>query len=452
VKPLSLNLATRPFRNNTVVGSALAVATTALLLATAANVYIFLNYGSTYATLQHGEREDRGALAGLEKEERALAKEVQARDFRRLYARGKFANELIRRRAFSWTLLFNKLEALVPAEVMMTAIRPNITADDIVIRVEGLARSQGGMIALLDALIGSPDSFARVYPANERRINPALPTISFAITFDYLPDRVAPVAPAVVTAAAPAANEAGPAARPPAEASAAATPPAERPSPGHAVHAVGIVGRDGRPRVPETLARVMAAPGGVYVPPGPPPKTERKSAGGTKGKDPQAGRENAPPASGSAVSSGARATAPPAAREVPTVLPRGKGEGLPRDPGAARAAALRADEPVKAAPAERLDVSLDFAARPAQEVYAALSRAHGVQFEFDPAVDQQTKVTANLGGRKLPEALAVVGRAAGHRIVRRADGRYRVVLAGGGEPITDRPVREEDLAAPESGP
>jgi hypothetical protein len=454
MRPLPLNLATRPFRNNTVVGSVLAAAAAALFLATASNLYVFLNHGARYAQLHQEERDDRGRLAALEKEERVLAKEVQARDFRRLYERGKFANELIRRRAFSWTLLFNKLEAVVPAEVMMSAIRPNITADDIVVRVEGVAKNHGGLIAFEDALLTSP-VFARVYPANERRLNPARPEISFALNFDYLPDRAAPAAEAIAAAApaAPASQPAGP----PAAATAAPEGAAPQTSPavaaGHAVHAAGTVGRDGRPRTAEALARLVTAPGGIYLPPQPPPREESKGRTGKKGKGSPPGKEKKPAAPGSAAPGGPQATAtPPAAPEAPSHVPRGKGEDLPRRPADPRAAALRKEEPIKAAPAERLDVRLDFAARPAQEVYAALSRAHGVRFEFDPAVELQVKVTANLGGRKLSEALAVVGRAAGHHIIRQGDGRYRVAAGGGGEAIADRPVREEDLAAPESRP
>lgn len=482
MKPLHLNLATRPFRNNTAVGSVVAAVTATLVLATAANLYVFLNHGATYATLQQEERSDRAALAALEKEERALAKEFQTRDFRRIYERGKFANELIRRRAFSWTLLFNTLETVVPAEVMMSAIRPNITAEDIVVRVEGLAKTHGGFISFQDALIGSP-AFMRVYPVNERKINPALPTISFALNFDYLPERVVPVAQAVATAAASTATTGAAAASPPApqpepsgaQATAsgpppastgtavAATPPPAGPAaktppaaePGHAVNAAGTVGRDGRPRVTETLARLVAAPGGIYLPPAPPRKDDGKAGGGKKGKNTQPGPQKAAPSygpAGPAAAPGGAGPAPPPLPEVPPVMQRGKRDPLPRDPNLARAAAARTDVPVKAAPAERLDVPLAFTARPAQEVYDALSRAHGVRFEFDPAVELQVKVTANLGGRKLPEALAVVGRVAGHRIVREGDGRYRVVLAGGGESIADKPVREEDLGAPETGP
>jgi hypothetical protein len=86
------------------------------------------------------------------------------------------------------------------------------------------------------------------------------------------------------------------------------------------------------------------------------------------------------------------------------------------------------------------------------EIYEALSRAHGVRVQLDPGVDAQARVTADLSGRALADALAAVAQAAGHRVTRKGDGVYRVAATAGGEPIADRPVREEDLRGPEVSP
>ena len=61
-------------------------------------------------------------------------------------------------------------------------------------------------------------------------------------------------------------------------------------------------------------------------------------------------------------------------------------------------------------------------------------------------------MTANLSGRKLADAIEIVARAAGHRVTRQAEGVYRVVLPAGGEPIADRPIREESLPSPGGTP
>jgi len=109
-----------------------------------------------------------------------------------------------------------------------------------------------------------------------------------------------------------------------------------------------------------------------------------------------------------------------------------------------RTAAPSVPEPI---PARRLDVSLKFTARPVGEVYTALAAAHGVTFEIDPAVDPLTTVSADLGGRNLKDAIAVVSRLAGHKVIRKDDGLYHVFPASGGEPMAEKPVHEEPLPA-----
>ena len=101
-------------------------------------------------------------------------------------------------------------------------------------------------------------------------------------------------------------------------------------------------------------------------------------------------------------------------------------------------------EPV---PARRLDVPLKFATAPVGEVYAALGVAHGVTFVIDPAVDRRTTVTADLAGKNLKEALAMVSRLAGHKVVREDEKLYRVFPAAGGEPMAEKPLQEETLPA-----
>jgi len=95
--------------------------------------------------------------------------------------------------------------------------------------------------------------------------------------------------------------------------------------------------------------------------------------------------------------------------------------------------------------AVRLDVPMRFSGRPVKEIYGALARAHGVRFDLDPSVDPEEKVSADVAGRSLADAIAIVSRAAGHSVKRGADGSYKVAVSAGGEPISERPVGEESL-------
>jgi len=462
VNTITLNLSTRPFRNNLVVGTVLVVVAAAVVLATVYNVYIFMNHGGHYEQVRREERQHLDRLGTLETEERGLAREIQTRDFRRLYGRGQYAGELILKRAFSWTLLFNHLENVIPPDLMMTAIRPQITSQGIVIRVDGIAKNHDALYGLEDTLQKNP-VFTHVQPLTERKINPGRPDLSFAMSFDYLPAKAVPKPAAVASGAMPAAA----AATPPGPGAGAAAPVVAHAGPAGAGGApapvLGTVGRDGLPRTPEVLARLIAAPGGFYpeTPPAPqePLDTSRRPKGRTHdGKTvPAPATQNGP----------APAAPPPGARQGgapgsaatwqdgpnylvarPPLVP-----GLParRDPnqGSKPAVKTQPEKPVarEPIPARRLDVALQFTATPVGEVYAALGVAHGVTFVIDPAVDRRTTVTADLGGQKLKDALAMVSRLAGHAIVREDAKLYRVFPAGGGEPMAEKPVQEETLPA-----
>jgi hypothetical protein len=462
VNVLTLNLASRPFRNNTVIGSVLATAVGVLVLATSANLYVFFTYRSSYARLQAEQRAERTRLQGLEVEERRLVREIEGRDFRTIYGRGKFAGELILRQSFSWTLLFNKLEELMPPEVMMASIRPNITGEGIVIRVDGVAKNQGAFLTLQERLLESPN-FASVFPSSERRLNPARPEHSFTLNFDYLPDE--PSAPEVIVASSDSPETGGAPVRPAGDAlaqeKAAPSPAVTEPSPPPRStqeqdrrdgDPLATVGRDGRSRTPEVLTRMMAAPGGIFVP----------DAAGTAAEPNDAAKRGGAPKPG-------KITPAADARDTEAQSPR---SSRAERPGSPRPAAVTNDKAVKSAPASvpvnsapkqrtavpsaakvagpsrnavRLDVPLRFESSPVRDVYASLERAHSVRLEIDPGVDGAALVTADLSGKQLANALVEVARAAGHGVTRRADGIYRVVTLSGGASITDKPIKEEDL-------
>ncbi len=502
MRPITLNLASRPFRNNTTVGSLLAVASLVLVLATVYNVYFYLNYGSSYAQLQEGQQQERARLASLETEERTLLKGAQERNFRRVYDRGKFANDLILKRSFSWTLLFNTLEAVMPPDVMMRSIRPNITAEGISVRVEGVAKGHGALLTLEDKLIHHP-AFAKVYPRNERRLNPNRPEIDFALNYDYLPAHAipkdlvakgdfvvgneaapdaaattAPAAAAPTTAPTPTAapESTGPAVAAAAAPSTGAPPPGaggqvasaprvaaeppaalpERPWFDMAA-ALASVGRDGRPRTPDTLARTLIAPGGLYLPAVAPTDrpAEKKAPGrngsktGSRDLGPRTGHGKGDRTSGEAGESGSQGAlkGPQGGSLGPVAAHAAPAAGAP--PRAGAIAGGGAARPVHldkgAVPAQRLDVALTFVARPVGEIYRSLARAHGVTFDIDEGIDQAKTVTANLSGKNLAQAVRIVADLAGHRVNRKADGVYRVTLGSGAASISDPVLGEEDL-------
>jgi Tfp pilus assembly protein PilN len=507
VKPITLNLASRPFRNNTLTGTLLGVAGAAIVVATIANLYVYLSYGQSYAKLLLDQAQDRARLTQLEAEEKRLAGEVRARDFRRAFERGKLASELIRKSAFSWTLLFNTLEAVVPPDVVMTAIRPNISAEGIIIRIEGVAKQHMALLTFEEKLLRHP-AFSKVFPSNERQLNPSLPDITFLLTCDYLPEHAGtPQASSKdAVASAPAAGS-GAAGAEGAAATAAGTGAAgvggqeAAAQDGAAARAAGpipvagaTVGRDGKPRDPRVAGRTIIAPGAILLAATSPAAGTHASAkaatAGSSGKSAtshstpagEAGRSaadrpdvKAPSPPAPATTAANTPTAPPgtAARAPGSASPSGAtpagAAGVPPAPGAtppppaAGVPPADANDPRNAdqrlvgahgphrrfsvgpAPAQRLDIPLNFDNRTVAEIYDRMGRAYMVRFDLDPIVDRQRRVTLNLQGRKLEDAVILMGGMAHHLITRVSAGVYRVSPAEKGMPIGDAPVTEEPL-------
>lgn len=474
MKALTVNLATRPFRNNTVIGSIVAAVAGTLLIATIYNLYIFFSYGSSYALLLDDQSRNRAKLEALEVEERALVKQIEARDYASAFEQGNVANDLILKRTFSWTELFNKLESLMPPDVMMSAIRPNVSSSVIVIRVEGVAKTHLAFLTLQEHLL-EHESFSEVYPVSIRRLNPSRPEITFILNFDYRQSERTQADTVVAETAAP-----PPATGPSSATGKATVEPSSRPDavPAAAASASALpVGRDGRPRTLEVIARRMVAPGGVYDPsempiPAAPAASPQQSAAGTAGS-PQA----ASPSSGmtpeaaaalaahraaeapttvvpeSVPPSDAAQSGPDSAGAVPTGTPRGEaGTGAGAAAATTGAASAGAAGPSTEPPALS-DLGLDFNNRPVREIYRILGRAHNSRFVVDATIDRDSTLTVDLTGLSLDEVITLMAGVANHRITEVRPGIYLVVAIDGGENLLeDPPVQEEDLPATEGAP
>ncbi len=103
-----------------------------------------------------------------------------------------------------------------------------------------------------------------------------------------------------------------------------------------------------------------------------------------------------------------------------------------------------------ASPGGGVDRDLNFSDRPLSDVYRSLGQAHGVKFVIDPAVDQQRRISLDLSGSGLAEAIEVLSRILPHRITMMRPTLYRVSAIAGGAGLEEPPLEEEDLMPPEA--
>jgi hypothetical protein len=231
MRALDLNLASRPFRNNTPIWTAHAVLLTVVVGFSAWNLRTILDANDKLAALQSNLGSVERQLGQLEIREDAAVKGARIFDLKTMQIQADKANDIILRRGLSWTRLFNTLEKVVPYEVRMTNVRPlygggqgggggsrgGVFEGTVPVDVEGVAQSLESFLELERALIVDPH-FADVEPmSTETPIGTN--ELKFQMRFLYDPDgRLAgehPEIPHILEAARKAAEEGGEA--PPAE-------------------------------------------------------------------------------------------------------------------------------------------------------------------------------------------------------------------------------------------
>lgn len=136
------NLSTRPFYNEQSVRLWLTLVGIVVLIATLYNVSQVLRYSTSNTELATQAATDEARAAELRGRAQRLRASVDTSQVEAISVDAKQANELIDRRTFSWTELFNRFERTLPDDVRITAVRPTVDRDRrIVLTVAVLARS-----------------------------------------------------------------------------------------------------------------------------------------------------------------------------------------------------------------------------------------------------------------------------------------------------------------------
>ena len=161
------NLSTRPFYNERFVHSWIAVFAVAVLGATAFNAARVLTYSRSDTQLATQASHDEARAADLRREAVRLRGTVDPKQVDFAAADARQANDLIDRRTFSWTELFNRFETTLPDEVRISAVRPHVERDrGIVLTIIVSARTVDEIGSFIEHL-ESTGAFKDVRPAEE---------------------------------------------------------------------------------------------------------------------------------------------------------------------------------------------------------------------------------------------------------------------------------------------
>ena len=179
------NLSTRPFYNERVVHIWLAVVAVAVLGATTFNAARVLRYSRSDTQLATQASHDEARAADLRKQAAQQRATVDPRQVDFAAADARQANDLIDRRTFSWTELFNRFEATLPDDVRIASVRPRVERDrGILLNINVIARNVDDVKRFIENLEAT-GAFANVRPAEEHSDEAGL--LLSSLEAEYLP-------------------------------------------------------------------------------------------------------------------------------------------------------------------------------------------------------------------------------------------------------------------------
>ncbi len=161
------NLAARPYLNTRPVWIVAGAAALLTLAFAALNIWFYV------ATSSHMEAE-LARLDDLEAREKTLSAEVrvdvndlQKIPWRALTGKVVATNLILREHSFSWLEMLDDIERVMPWNVRMTTITPNVTPEEVTLSLQIVAQTREAMLTFLENVVADP-RFSDPTPASER--------------------------------------------------------------------------------------------------------------------------------------------------------------------------------------------------------------------------------------------------------------------------------------------
>jgi Tfp pilus assembly protein PilN len=162
------NLSTRPFYNERIVRLCLVVIALVVLAATAFNVSRVLRYSRSDTRLATQASHDEARAADLRQQAARLRGSVDPKQVDYAAADARQANELIDRRTFSWTELFNRFETTLPDDVRIASVRPRLDRDHGFVLVINVTAKSVDDVNTFIVNLENTGAFMNIRPADER--------------------------------------------------------------------------------------------------------------------------------------------------------------------------------------------------------------------------------------------------------------------------------------------
>jgi Tfp pilus assembly protein PilN len=187
------NLSTRPFYNERAVQLWLLVLALIVAAATVFNAVRAYRYSQTDSELANQASRDEARAADLRAEAARLRGSVDLQQIELASTEARQANELIDRRTFSWTDLFNQFETTFPDNVRIVAVKPTLDEKGgLVLTINVIARSVDDVDELIGNLEGT-GSFSNIFSMDEHFDTDGM--LEATLVGNYMPRQTTAAAP-----------------------------------------------------------------------------------------------------------------------------------------------------------------------------------------------------------------------------------------------------------------
>ena len=188
------NLSTRPFYNERAVNAWLLIVAVLVAFATIFNVTRVLQYSRSDTELANQANQDESRARELRQQAARLRATVDPRQIEYASNEARQANELIDRRTFSWTELFNRFETTLPDDVRITSVRPHIERETgIQLAITVMARDVTDINAFMERMQAT-GAFRNVRPVEDHADESG--QLQSLIEANYVPAPASPARPA----------------------------------------------------------------------------------------------------------------------------------------------------------------------------------------------------------------------------------------------------------------
>lgn len=188
MKPIHLNLASRPYRDYRPVYAVVVVMsllTAVLMLENIDTYYRYVN--ETQSTRTKTARIEAQAQQERQRVQ-AIEQRLASLDLQRLDQQTRFVNAKLSERAFSWSMLLDELESVLAADVRLISVTPSFDDTAAVdLKLNFQSKSADGMITTINRMHADPQ-FDSPFPHSERTVAGGY---QFDITVKYIPAQAA---------------------------------------------------------------------------------------------------------------------------------------------------------------------------------------------------------------------------------------------------------------------